>query len=344
MQIHDIHQLVINEIGKMHGDKKMGDDYIMVCCPFHDDSKPSCGIYTALGMEVPLGFFHCLGCGAKGGWNALAKQAGLQQVKDWELRDASKLSIGNVEKQFKVNKVYTNVDSLMRDLNRTAYIEWPEDVSWRGYNGKLVQDCGGLMLMQGNANFPVCFFPVKQTDKRIVGGVAAYLKKQINGLSYVNTEGTWTKETGLFQLSLTKKLMSHHNLNYVMVCEGPRDFMAMICEGVPTVSALGANNFSPQKLQKLIYAGAQTIYSLVDNDKGGDKLRASIAYECKQAGVRHLPIKLPKKLEIDGEMQKVKLDPDNLPIDLMDEVLDYIEGNNHKLVNVKKHYGWMKQQ
>ena len=342
MEIRDIHQLVVEEIHKIRGDKKMGDDYIMVCCPFHDDSTPSFGIYTALGMEIPLGYGHCLGCGKKAGWNEIAKQAGLQEIAEWKIRDAGTLSVGNLTKKFDETKVFSSVRELMNSLDRNAYIKWPADVPWRGYDGQIIQDFGGLLLMNNmQAAYPVCFFPVMLSKDRIVGGVAAYLRKQMNGLSYVNTKGEWTLDSGLFQLSVARKLINRHDLDYICIVEGPRDVLGSTCQGLPTVGALGAQNFNASKMKKLMYTGVNTVFSIVDNDKGGDALRKHIARECRNIGVQHVPIKLPKEKDEKGKL--IKLDPDSLDQDIWDDILDFI-GKDHKIINVKKLYGWEKQK
>ena len=338
MEIHDIHKLVLDEIYKIDGEKKMGADYIMVCCPFHGDTAPSLGIYTALGMEIPLGSFHCFGCNQKGGWNKLAKQAGVQQIEEWKIKDAGELSVGNLSKRFEQQKVYNSVPKLMKDLDRMAYIPWPDSEPWRGYDGKIVHDFGGLLLMNNfNAAYPVCFFPVMLSKERIVGGVAAYLKKQMNGLSYINTKGEWTLDSGLFQMSVARKMIFDHDLDYICIVEGPRDVLATTCEGMPTVGALGANNFNQAKLQKIKNLGINTIYSIADNDSGGAKLRGNIKRECAEAGLRHVPIKLPKEYDEKGKL--IKLDPDCLDREIWSDIKSFIK-ENHDIVRVRKQYGW----
>ena len=41
---------------------KAGQDKYMVCCPFHEDAKPSCSVRYSDGKW----FYYCFGCGAKG--------------------------------------------------------------------------------------------------------------------------------------------------------------------------------------------------------------------------------------------------------------------------------------
>ena len=281
---------------------------------------------------------NCFGCGVKGMWNKLAKQAGVQQIEEWKIKDAGELSVGNLTKRFDQQKVYSSVPKLMRDLDRMAYIPWPESEPWRGYNGKIVHDFGGLLLMNNfNAAYPVCFFPVMLSKERIVGGVAAYLKKQMNGLSYVNTKGEWTLDSGLFQMSVARKLIFEHDLDYICIVEGPRDVLATTCEGMPTVGALGANNFNTVKMQKIKNLGVNTIYSIADNDSGGDKLRVNIKRACVDVGIRHVPIRLPKEYDENGKL--IKLDPDCLDKELWSDIKSFIK-ENHDTVRVRKEYGW----
>ncbi len=176
MEINDIQQKIVSEIHKLHGRKNFVGENIMVCCPFHNDSNPSAGVFVGVGMDVPLGFFSCMGCGAKGHWNTWAPKAGLEPVPEWQLRAATELSIGGVSKivdDVGRTKRFKRVRDLMAAVARKAYIEWPEQTDWRGYNGKLLHDFGALLNMPAGADLPVCFLPCNVRGN-YVGGVAGY--------------------------------------------------------------------------------------------------------------------------------------------------------------------------
>lgn len=337
----DIHQTIMEEIGKIPGDKKYNGDTVMVCCPFHNDKTPSCGIYTSVGMEIPLGFFHCFGCGEKGQWNKIAEHCNLHVIKEWKFKDASENSLSALVKTYDriENRVgtYASVALLMKALGRNSYMEWPEDVEWRGYPGALVNAAGGLLNAQRTGS-NVCFFPCKHGSKYI-GGVAAYLRKQMNGTSYVNSNGDWAKEKGLFPIELTRKMMKKFNLTYVVMVEGPRDALALLSYGIPALAVLGAEQFGVTKVRSIEMLGASTCYTMTDNDGGGKLLRNKIQEAFKASGVKVRHFKLPREFNAKGEL--IKLDPDNCPIEIIREVKAALKEKHGKacLIPAKK-LGW----
>ncbi len=342
----DVHQLILNEIGKIPGDKKFNGDTVMVCCPFpdHNDKTPSCGIYTSVGMEIPLGFYHCFGCGKKGHWNSLAKVCNLQEIKEWALKDAGENSLSALLKTYeKIGQqvgTYPSVDLLMRALGRKSYMEWPVDIVWRGYPGALVKAAGGLLNAQRTGT-NVCFFPCKHGSKYI-GGVAAYLTKQMNGTSYVNSQGDWAKDKGLFPLQLVKECLKKYKLNYVVLVEGPRDALALLSYGIPALAVLGAEQFGATKRRTIEMLGVSVVYTMMDNDKGGKTARNKVKEEFEKNSpipVRHF--KLP--VEYDKKGKLIKLDPDNAPLKIIKEVRAILkEKHTKKCLIPSKSLGWNK--
>ncbi|AQT28699.1 putative DNA primase [Erwinia phage vB_EamM_Yoloswag] len=337
----DVHQTIIEEIGKLPGDKKYNGDTVMVCCPFHHDKTPSCGIYTSVGMEIPLGFYHCFGCGVRGNWNQLAEHAGLAVIKGWKLKDAGTNSLSALRQTYEKigNRVgtYASVALLMKALGRSSYMQWPEDVEWRGYPGRLVQDAGGLLNAQRTGS-NVCFFPCKHGSKYI-GGVAAYLSKQMNGSSYINSQGDWAKDKGLFPIELTRKMIRKYKLRYVVLVEGPRDALALLSYGIPALAVLGAEQFGSTKVRSIEMLDIGTVYTMTDNDGGGKLLRGKIDEAFRASGLKSKHFKLPREKDDKGKL--IKLDPDNCPIEIIREVKSVLRDKYGKgcLIPAKR-LGW----
>lgn len=342
-EITDIQQRIVEQVHRLPGRKSAAGDSLMVCCPFHDDSSPSAGIFIAIGMDIPLGYFNCLGCGAKGRWNVWAPKAGLEAVPEWELRAASELTINGkslVDDEGGGFRKFPTLRSLMDAVGRKSYVPWPEDVDWRGYGGKMLSDFGAVLQMPPGADLPVCFLPVK-IRRSYVGGVAGYLEKRSGRTSYLTTRGSWVKEVGLLGYDMARKLIFEHDLKYVVTVEGPRDMFRLLSEGVPTVAGLGTKTWTPQK-QKLIEGlGVSHAYGMSDNDKAGDEMAEDMKRSFRGSPVRYRNIKLPKDKDKKGKL--IKLDPDNLPEPLMEEILDMLEdahgGTRRTLFNPNKR-GW----
>lgn len=338
----DVHKIILEEIGKLPGNKKYNGDSIQVCCPFHSDKTPSCGIYTAVGMTIPLGSFHCFGCGEKGHWNKLAAHAKLQEIKGWALKDAGTNSLSALLKTYEQigSKIgtYPSVGLLMKALGRKSYMEWPLDVEWRGYPGTLVRAAGGLLNAQ-HTGTNVCFFPCKHGTKYI-GGIAAYLRKQMNGTSYVNSQGDWAKDKGLFPLTLVKECLKKYGLRYVVMVEGPRDALALLSYGIPALAVLGAEQFGETKRRTVEMLGISVVYTMTDNDAAGKMLRNKIKAEFdKNSPVPVKHFKLPREFDEEGKL--IKLDPDNAPREIIKEVI-YLLRDKHgkKAIMPAKELGW----
>ena len=345
MKTEDIHQLVIDEIMKLPGPKKMANGHISVCCPMphHDDKTPSCGIYTEVGMSIPLGFFHCLGCGSKGPWNVLAKAAGLQEIADWKLKDAAELSSSALGQRFKKldNKSgrYATLPLFMKAMGRDSYVPWPEDTDWRGYSGGLIKACEGMLTQQNHSCQPVCFFPVKLGGK-YVGGVAAYMKKMFN-TSYLTSKGDWAKDKGLFPYALIRQCIRKYGLKYVVLVEGPRDALAPIASGIPALAVLGAEQFNESKVQLLEILDVGKVFTMTDNDKGGKTLRRNISVAMSKSHLNVMHLELP--VEYDEKGKLIKMDPDNAPQSIIREVrLMLKEEYGAKALIPSKRLGWLR--
>lgn len=327
MEITDIQAKVVEQIHMLPGRKSYTGDSIMVCCPFHDDSTPSAGIFIGLGMPIPLGFFNCLGCGRKGHYNNWAKEAGLEVIPEWQLRSATELSLNGVSRivdEVGKSRKFRTLRELMVAVGRKSYIEWPEDREWRGYGGKLIRDLGGLLNMPAGADVPVCFLPCKISGK-YVGGVAGYLEKRDNRTSYLTTRGQWVLENGLLGYQVTKSLIREHDIPYVLINEGPRDMMRILTEGMPAVAALGANTWSKHKTKLIEQLGVKRAYALTDNDKGGAVLRENLRAAFKDSPVKLEVIRLPEEMK-NGKI--IKMDPDSCPYDLMEDIAAHIGKKN----------------
>lgn len=342
----DVHEIILEEINKLPGNKKFAGESIMVCCPHpdHDDGSPSCGIYTSVGMAIPIGTWHCLGCGRKGGWNELARFANLREIKEWRMKDASGNSLSALRQTYdKIdNKIgsYPSISLLMKALHRNSYMEWPEDVEWRSYSGKLVRAAGGLLNAQRTGT-NICFFPCKSGSKYI-GGIAAYLQKQMTGTSYVNSQGDWAKTKGLFPLQLTKDLLRKYKLNYLFLVEGPRDALALLSYGIPALAVLGAEQFGIEKRRIVEMCNVNTVYTMTDNDGGGKLARERMTEAFHDSMVKIKHVKLPREKDAKGKL--IKLDPDNAPYYLIKEVRSRLkEQHGKKCFFPAKRLGWARE-
>lgn len=337
----DAHSVIVTELGNVRGMKKVAGDTLMVQCPFHDDKSPSCGVYTAVGMAIPLGFFNCFGCGEKGPWNKFANKLGLQEIAQWQMVEGDSANLANRFKKNEEKMLGMNTKtfkSLMRSIGNVPHFPWSHKTEWRGYPGKLIKDCEGQYLVESWKNDDenlMCFFPVA-IGKKYYGGIRAYMKKPAGGLSYVNTKGDWIKNYGLFPYNLTAGLITKYDLSYVVLTEGPRDALRLLSAGIPAMAILGSNNFTEVKLNMLTKIGIESVYVMSDNDTSGKKMRKLIKSHCKNLDIECKALRLPE--EVDKKGRLIKMDPDNAPASIIKDIRMYLRKNAGGLLPRNENY------
>lgn len=327
MSAKDPHDSVLEAIQDIAGDKKDTGSGIMIVCPFHDDNTPSCGINMSRDGGVPFGYFHCLGCGEKGGWNKLAEKLGLPILKEWELKFAGNGSTRTQRRRIPSDVLYSidQKDRMFKSINTKEVIPWSEDKDWRGFDGKILRKLEAYMF--SDKEEMGLLFPIYVNGKYI-GGVKAKMEKPKKGLSYVNTSGKWVRTHGLLGFDYVKKVVKSMKakkgkcFSSIVLVEGPRDAIRLLLNRIPALAILGIENFTQEKLMKVLSLyGIKTVYVMPDNDKAGTKMYKKIK-ELAKGYVKVKHIKLPRELNAKGEI--IKLDPNEAPQDIIDEVKELI--------------------
>lgn len=320
----DARQTIYEELSKLRLNQLVQGDSYMIQCPFHDDSTPSCGINIALGTDIPLGFFHCFGCGTKGGWNKIAAKLNLKQIKEWQTFEGE----GTKKRHNKRDLLGTTNNSITRlldEIGTKQAIDWPVYMEWRGYKGDIIRKLGGLYFNDYLTDELMLVFPV-YINKRFKGGVRAYLEKQVTGTSYITTKGRWAKSYGLLGYEYVKRIMRKYNYKSIVLVEGPRDFLRLVTNNIPALAILGTLNFDERKLLYIMnmVSDLETIYVLSDNDYAGKKMYENIKKTAANSiNVRR--IKLPRNKDKKGRL--IKMDPDSAPQDLIDAIKEIVESN-----------------
>jgi 5S rRNA maturation endonuclease (ribonuclease M5) len=296
------------------GRQKPAGDWRMIQCPFpdHNDGGPSCGVYMRRDGRAKLGFFNCLGCGKKGGWNTLAGVANLPTIQEWN--NAEK-SVGEVISKADEESLLGDQSLTVRRVLKIMKCEeaqpWPENIPWRGFKGNLLRLVGGLIINDYYNDSIAALFPVRIAGK-VRGAVkAVYEKKTKEQLGYITMSGEWVNSYGLFPFEFTKKLIDKYHYNFVILVEGPRDALRLLKLGIPALAVLGANTIGRTKALYISSLGVDTYYVMPDNDMGGTKLWKNLkeALGRKKCNVKQL--KLPKEKGEDGKV--IKMDPFNAP-------------------------------
>lgn len=331
--MEDAFSIVLEELERVEGRKKRTSNGTAICCPFHDEKTPSCGINTAMDAKVPVGTFNCLGCGMSGPWNQLAAKLNLRQIKDWQHfqgTSGATLSRANKrKKQFENTNNYTK-ERLFEEVGN-AVLPWPKEKEWRDYPGTMISRVEGYMYDDQGRDELMLVLPVYINGK-YQGGVKALWEKPANGPSYVNTNGDWILNYGLLGYDFIRK----HKLfgcDSVVLVEGPRDWLRLVLNKIPACAILGSKMFSEKKLMLLMGLGIKKIYTLADNDKSGSGMVTIIEQMCRGM-IDFEELKLPRKKDDDGKL--IKCDPDSAKQSIIDKVKAIVYEANSEIKFVKK--------
>lgn len=306
------------------GRKKHQGSSVYVPCPFHDETEPSCGVIVSDDHELPVGTFHCFGCGEKGGWNKFANRANLETVKGWKFFQGETNNVISREDEMKMLGTDYSTASKLRSR---ATITWPKHINWRGYSGKLLNKLQAESFNDPVTDEPMIVFPVIM-NRKTRGAVRAFMHKKKGRSSYLTTEGKWIKTYGLFPFDEAKKQIKKHKHDFVILVEGPRDVLRLIKLGLPAMAILGANALTDKKLLmvRALLPDKCTFYVMSDNDRAGKQMFETIKSMSKKMGVKTERILMPK--ETDAKGNKIKYDPDNCPAWYMKRILSFLEENH----------------
>lgn len=313
-------EIIMEQLQLLRGYKRLASNgWMMVQCPFHEDSTPSCGVRVA---APNLGVFNCLGCEAKGGWNKFAEKAGLEKIRKWDDGDGvDPDSIVNKETDEQLlGESGTTFSQVIRYFNVPEATLWPERIDWRGFPGWFMKELGAHVISDNRSDTVGALLPVKVAG-RVRGGIkAAFEKSSRKGdLSYVTSKGSWVQNYGLFPYIYARKLIRRNKLNFVMLVEGPRDAMRLCLNGIPAVAVLGAKNITRRKMMFVVALGVDQVYAIPDGDKAGKMMWRRVKELAKDVDIPCKRIKLPE-FE-DGS----KMDPGNAPKKVLRQIMRFLE-------------------
>lgn len=291
---------------------------LWICCPFHNETKPSMSV--SLGGSVVPGTFHCFGCGVSGSWNKLRTGiAGLPEIDQRSLvaeYDATPKSISVLDTDYVVEHFIAK--------SFKHYIKWvdPDTVNipmfrqWYGIDGRLLYKIDSYLVRESNGAHRL-FLPVI-VNKKIVGGIRVARQKKDKVRQYLNTQGRWAEDYGLLMYDLVRNNVAHHNINFIILVEGPRDALRLTNLNFPTIAILGSNNFTQLKADLLLgIRGLDTIYLMPDMDEAGTKM-AQLCNKFLKPYIQVKRIKLPATTMVED--MAVATDPYNVDQEVLDDI------------------------
>ncbi len=313
-----VHEEIHKYIDSIGVSGKSAGESIHVVCPFHDENTPSCSVNLDTSSGVPIGTFYCFGCGETGRWNKFAEKTGLEPLKSYQNRTSS--AEGSVRRARKhrediYGKGNMSLERMFKEVGNQV-IRWPKKLDWRGYSGRMLYALESYCFNERRKDELMLVLPV-YIHGRFRGGVRAFTEKRAGSASYLTTSGEWVKDYGLlgYDLMVKRDLFGSKSL---VVVEGPRDWLRMMQNKIPSCAILGALMMSDKKMQLIAGLGVRHLYVLSDNDAAGARMARNVKFFADKAKLKCTILKLPRKRGGDGKL--IELDPDNAPQKLIDEV------------------------
>ena len=223
-----------------------------------------------------FGSYFCFGCGASGFWTHLCSViSGLDN--DPALRG---ISIRSLERMAALQPVaahvsepfYPDADSYLR-AQGLHFTPWRTcALPWRGFTPRQLYSVDAYAVYDFN---PVssrkelmAFFPV-QVFGEIRGGVRCAYDDKV----YLNIKGEWRQEYGLLFFDQAVNCNRFFRFPFVVVCEGVRDALRLVVNGIPAVALLGTQGWTKAKSNLLMLASpgepVEEVYLCLDSDRAG---------------------------------------------------------------------------
>jgi hypothetical protein len=304
-------QLIYKELGKVQSSKRISSSRIWVQCPFgtHNDSSPSLSINLDTTSKFPVGTFYCFGCRESGSWNKLAKKLGVQGFGKQD-QQASYIPPNIKKRKQEMLEVKENtLEQILAGWDCLMPIPFSAEDSWRGINGKLLNEIGAQYTYDNSYKKIRVILPC-YVDGELEGAIKASQEKE--KISYLNSPGSWVKSKGLFPFDYIKA----SSYKSVVLVEGPRDALRLIQKGIPALCIFGTNNWNDNK-RDLVLSLDKKVFSMMDGDlkkKGQTSTPGAMANELVKTSFRNVKVEC-RVLNLGKVAAKLgqKVDPANAP-------------------------------
>lgn len=322
---------VREEVAKIPG-SKLGRSHSFILCPYHKERTPSGKVSHDPMQPSFAGSFFCFGCKAKAKWGEIAEKFGLDPLgsKEFVTDKVPKQTLAYYDEAFLGNNPNTHSqktdDLIFLDLVNDAEHAGLINGMWRGFKLSFLADVGARLCFSVQKELFYVYLPVNVQGKER-GNILARLFKEPGGISYLNQSGPWSRKWGLFPYDFSVRMMQEKGHKTMVLVEGPRDALRLLKFGIPTCAILGTWSWSKTKSQLLEFAGVERIVVATDGDNAGklaamgdgDKQEGLVAALKPRFEVKNLKLWVHAK-----RLRRAKLDPGNMPMDLVRRVKNAI--------------------
>lgn len=244
-------------------------------CPFHRETNPSLSVNLQHESEY-FGSFFCFGCGESGFWTRLCQAiSGLDDnpaLRGISMRSIERLAALQPVLPHVAAPFYPDADSFLR-AQGLHYTPWSTcALPWRGFSPRQLYSVNAYAVFDYNpvskAKELMAFFPVEVFGE-IRGGVRCAYDDKV----YLNLRGEWRQEYGLLFFDQAVNCNRFFSHPFVVVCEGVRDALRFVVNGIPAVALLGTQGWTKAKSNLLMLASPrdpiEEVYLCLDSDRAG---------------------------------------------------------------------------
>jgi len=291
---------VIDQLERVCAKTKMTRNDLVIVCPFHADSNPSCSVHIS-GHKMPVGTYHCWSCGAKGPWARLAEQLGLDAGEGYIPENPFRAKRRAIQERIKSDTEFGR-DQLHNHMPLGSQ-PW-EHGPFRGISEEFLIRLNSERWYDDKNQCYRIVFPVTNSNGVIVGSVARRTDKE-KRMPWLNSPGSWARKV-LFPLSIIPR-----PLTTVVLVEGPFDAIRLNYLGIPTLSILGTQNWSSQKISILEARKVKKVVICMDGDKAGRIAEYKIFKSLEDTKIKRKRFRLPIDMHspIDpGNMDEEKIE------------------------------------
>jgi DNA primase len=234
--------------------RKDSGDNLMMCCPFHKESKPSFGI-----SKLEPNQWQCFSCGLAGNLVTLVKNVmGLATnvhaehfIKRNFYETVEKREVLDIENLISPKKRKTNDDYKSYQNERHPYLYR------RGFIERTLQK----YEVGYDKETKTMVMPVRDTK----GEIRFMKRRSVEGKFFLNETGVQKKDVlyGLCYL-----IMNIENFDKVFITESETDTLACYQVGLPCVSTMG-RILTKEQVRELLRVGVKSVVLFFDNDSKG---------------------------------------------------------------------------
>jgi hypothetical protein len=246
---------------------------ITLPCPYHLERTGKVDTNPSLGITVDGAMFFCLGCGAKGNWNKIAADFGLEKI------DALRKYQGDM---FAI--AASRIHRLIEQKNELPPLTISVRRNWRGIPRKWLTRIDTSQWFDAEYNVERMLWPVfsmRSGRREMIGWTSRMIRHRVykerddfkNIPKHRNSPGLETSA-----VIFPEQHLAELRPKKLALVEGATDTAALLCRAIPAGGLLGIKKWKAEdwgrglfseKINRLVCMGVKKVLIVFDGDSAG---------------------------------------------------------------------------